>query len=32
MRNDFVFLGFDSAYAFGRKEKVRPLDHLIGAA
>lgn len=30
--NDFAVLGFDSAYAFGRKEETRPIDHLIGAA
>ncbi len=30
--NDFAVLGFDTSYAFGRKEKVRPVDHLIGAA
>ncbi len=30
--NDFAVLGFDSSYAFGRKEEVRPVDHLIGAA
>jgi hypothetical protein len=30
--NDFSTLGFDSTYAFGRKEETRPIDHLIGAA
>ena len=30
--NDLATLGFDSAYAFGRKEEVRPIDHLVGAA
>ncbi|MCB1490124.1 MAG: DUF1254 domain-containing protein [Bauldia sp.] len=30
--NDFAVLGFNSAYAFGRKEETRPIDHLIGAA
>jgi hypothetical protein len=30
--NDFAVLGFDSAYAFGRKEEVRPVDHIIGTA
>ena len=30
--NDFAVLGFDTTYAFGRKEEVRPIDHLIGAA
>lgn len=29
--SDLGALGFDSAYAFGRKEEVRPVDHLIGA-
>lgn len=24
-------LGFDSSYAFGSKEEVRPIDHLVGA-
>jgi hypothetical protein len=24
-------LGFDTAYAFGRKEEVRPIDHLVAA-
>ncbi len=30
--NDFAVLGFDSTYAFGRKDETRPIDHLIGAA
>jgi len=30
--NDFAVLGFDSSHAFGRKEEVRPVDYLIGAA
>jgi len=30
--NDFSVLGFNSAYAFGREEETRPIDHLIGAA
>jgi hypothetical protein len=30
--NDLAVLGFDTAYAFGRKEDVRPIDHLVGAA
>jgi hypothetical protein len=30
--NDLATLGFDSAYAFGRKEEVRPVDYLVGAA
>jgi hypothetical protein len=30
--NDFAVLGFDTSHAFGRKEEVRPVDHLIGAA
>jgi hypothetical protein len=30
--NDFAVLGFDTTYAFGRKEETRPIDHLIGAA
>ena len=25
-------LGFDTTYAFGTKEEVRPVDHLVGAA
>lgn len=30
--NDIAALGFNSSYAFGRKEETRPIDHLIGAA
>lgn len=30
--NDLAVLGFDTTYAFGRKEEVRPVDHLVGAA
>jgi hypothetical protein len=30
--NDFSALGFNTTYAFGRKEETRPIDHLIGAA
>jgi hypothetical protein len=30
--NDLAVLGFDTSYAFGRKEDVRPIDHLVGAA
>ncbi|HFD38951.1 MAG TPA: DUF1214 domain-containing protein [Anaerolineae bacterium] len=30
--NDLAVLGFDTAYAFGRKDEVRPVDYLIGAA
>ena len=30
--SDLAVLGFDTAYAFGRKEEVRPVDHLVGAA
>jgi len=30
--NDLAVLGFDASYAFGRKEDVRPVDHLVGAA
>ena len=29
--NDLASLGFDSSYAFGRKDEVRPIDHLVGA-
>jgi hypothetical protein len=25
-------LGFDTSYAFGSKEEVRPIDHLVAAA
>ena len=30
--SDIAVLGFDASYAFGRKEDVRPIDHLVGAA
>lgn len=30
--NDLAVLGFNSTYAFGRKEDVKPIDHLVGAA
>jgi hypothetical protein len=30
--NDLSVLGFEASYAFGRKEDVRPVDYLIGAA
>ena len=30
--NDLAVLGFDTTYAFGSKEEVRPIDHLVGAA
>lgn len=30
--NDLAVLGFDTTYAFGRKEDVRPIDYLVGAA
>ena len=30
--SDLSTLGFDSTYAFGRKEDVRPIDHLVGTA
>jgi len=30
--NDLATLGFDTTYAFGRKEDVRPVDYLVGAA
>ncbi len=30
--NELSTLGFDSFYAFGRMEDVRPIDHLVGAA
>ena len=30
--NDLATLGFDSSYAFGRKDEVRPVDYLVGAA
>ena len=30
--SDLATLGFDSTYAFGSKEEVRPVDHLVAAA
>jgi hypothetical protein len=30
--SDLATLGFDSTYAFGSKEDVRPVDYLVGAA
>lgn len=30
--NDLAALGFDSSKAFGGKDDVRPIDHLVGAA
>jgi len=30
--NDLAVLGFDTSNAFGRKDEVRPVDHLVGAA
>jgi hypothetical protein len=30
--SDLAVLGFDTTYAFGTKEEVRPIDHLVGAA
>jgi hypothetical protein len=30
--SDLSTLGFDSSYAFGSKEEVRPIDHLVGTA
>lgn len=30
--SDLAALGFDTSYAFGRKEEVRPVDRLVGAA
>jgi hypothetical protein len=30
--NDLATLGFDSTYAFGSKDEVRPVDHLVAAA
>ena len=30
--SDLSILGFSAAYAFGRKEEVRPVDYLVGAA
>lgn len=29
--NELASLGFDTTYAFGSKEQVRPIDHLVGA-
>ena len=29
--SDIAVLGFSSQHAFGRKDKVRPIDHLVGA-
>jgi hypothetical protein len=30
--SDLAVLGFDTTYAFGSKDEVRPVDHLVGAA
>jgi hypothetical protein len=30
--SDLATLGFDSTYAYGTKEEVRPVDYLVGAA
>lgn len=30
--SDLAVLGLDASYAFGRKEAVRPVDYLVGAA
>ncbi len=30
--SDLAVLGFDASYAFGTKDEVRPIDHLVGAA
>jgi hypothetical protein len=30
--SDVAALGFETTYAFGRKDEVRPVDHLVGAA
>ena len=30
--SDIATLGFDASYAFGRKQEVRPVDYLVGAA
>jgi hypothetical protein len=30
--SDLAALGFDSTYAFGSKDEVRPVDHLVAAA
>ncbi|QQL44861.1 DUF1214 domain-containing protein [Sulfuriroseicoccus oceanibius] len=30
--SDLATLGFDSTYAFGTKDEIRPIDHLVGTA
>jgi hypothetical protein len=30
--SDLAVLGFDTTYAFGSRDEVRPVDHLVGAA
>ncbi|MEM0950118.1 MAG: DUF1254 domain-containing protein [Pseudomonadota bacterium] len=30
--NDIAILGFNARYAFGRKDEIRPVDHLVGTA
>lgn len=30
--NELATLGFDASHAFGRRDEVRPIDHLVGAA
>jgi len=30
--SDIAVLGFNADFAFGRKDEVRPIDHLVGAA
>ena len=30
--SDLAAMGFDSTYAFGTKDEVRPVDYLVGAA
>ena len=30
--SDLAVLGFDASYAFGSRDEVRPIDHLVGAA
>ena len=30
--HDIAALGFETTYAFGRKDEVRPADYLVGAA
>jgi len=30
--NDIAALGFETTYAFGRQDEVRPVDYLVGAA